>query len=139
MRDRGGGSGAQKLDKLERTVRIPEELWVEHVHRNSDVYSSVPNFMDRFRVVNENNSSDLVVDLHFQQPQNVPQILNIVLPQYEKGSILWVVTGTGHHRSGHAAAGVLFKATREYLNSCNLKFDIGKDGNGYNGAFKVYL
>ena len=57
---------ASKPDSLVRTVRIPEELWVEHAYRNSSVYSSVADVMERFRVVNKNNNSDYVVDLHFQ-------------------------------------------------------------------------
>eukprot|EP00949_MAST-11_sp_MAST-11-sp1_P001871 g1871.t1 len=134
--DSGTGSSRGHAHVQEQTVRIPEELWTLSVQRDPALFTSIQNFMERFRLVNKDNIGRDVVDLHYQQPKNVPHILDLVLPQFE-GQDLWLITGTGHHRSGHAAEGVLFNAVKEYLRQSGYSFKIGKDGNGYRGAFRV--
>ena len=78
-------------------------------------------------------------------------ILGGTMASYPDG--VWVITGTGHHRSGHAAEGVLFNSVKvrvwsccsfteslslqEYLDSGEYLYDEGVDAQGHRGAFYV--
>ena len=57
--------------------------------------------------------------------------------QYKGEENIWIITGTGHHKDGHQAEGVLFYMTVEYLNRNGYAFKIGVDSRGFRGALHL--
>ena len=124
-----------------RTVTVPQDLWTHEVARDSSAFH-IADPLERYRAVNARSvpppGEDALVDLHFQTLRTVGPVLDAVLVPL-KGRVAWVVTGTGHHRSGHQAEGTLFAAVEEYLKERRLPYEVAKDVNGYRGAFRVRL
>lgn len=53
---------------------------------------------------------------------------------------LLIVTGSGHHTKGASLNNrnsKLFETVKSFLINWNLTFQIVKDGNGYEGAFRI--
>ena len=121
------------LTKGIKSVEIPIELWQDQRNRDSNVFLEISNPLQRFGKVNE-NSSDRCIDLHFIAKYEVEKVLNVVLPQYKGDNNIWIITGTGHHKEGHQAEGVLFYTTAEYLRNNGYVFKIGIDSRGFRGA-----
>ena len=139
--DQASKSGRRNYTKEEKTiltkgiksVEIPIELWQDQRNRDSNVFLEISNPLQRFGKVNE-NSSDRCIDLHFIAKYEVEKVLNVVLPQYKGDNNIWIITGTGHHKEGHQAEGVLFYTTAEYLRNNGYVFKIGIDSRGFRGA-----
>ena len=98
-----------------KSIQVPLEIWRDHRVRNSNVFLEISNPLQRFGRVNE-ESAEGCIDLHFLAKYEVADVLDVVLPQYKGEENVWIITGTGHHKDGHQAEGVLFYTTVEYLN-----------------------
>eukprot|EP00943_MAST-04B_sp_MAST-4B-sp1_P004774 g4774.t1 len=124
------------LTKGVKSVEIPSFLWNDHRNRNSNIFIEITDPLQRFGKVNE-TCPENCIDLHYIAKYEVEQVLNIVLPQYKGESNIWIITGTGHHKEGHQAEGVLFYTTADYLRQHGYAFKIGIDSRGFRGA--LYL
>lgn len=97
-----------------------------------------------------------LLDLHFQSARTAPVVLDAelapALRDVARGAAsraaadadaprgVWVVTGTGHHvaRGSHQVrGGKLFDVAKAYLEERGFTYLVGKDRNGYAGAFLV--
>jgi hypothetical protein len=134
-------SGAGNFVSLDRrTVRIPQDLWHDHINRDSSVfYLADP--MERYREVSSSVSRDDIIDLHYQSTKTFPVVLSEVLPsQLRKHHQVWIVTGSGHHvsRNTHQkGGGALESAVAGWLVSEGYNFQHGRDRNGHGGALLV--
>ena len=127
-------------DKL-KTVLIPESVWTPSYTRNPDLFQ-ISDPIARFRKVNA-SAPEGVIDLHYQTKSSCGKVLDTILPEYELSRVnsVWVVTGTGHHRGGHQAEGVLFATCKTYLIDNGYNFAVGKTRGlrVSGGAFLVSL
>ena len=119
-----------------KSIQVPLEIWRDHRVRNSNVFLEISNPLQRFGRVNE-ESAEGCIDLHFLAKYEVADVLDVVLPQYKGEENVWIITGTGHHKDGHQAEGVLFYTTVEYLNRNGYTFKIGVDSRGFRGALHL--
>ena len=119
-----------------KSIQVPLEIWRDHRVRNSKVFLEISNPIQRFGRVNE-ESAEGCIDLHFLAKYEVADVLDVVLPQYRGERNVWIITGTGHHKEGHQAEGVLFYTTVEYLNRNGYTFKIGVDSRGFRGALHL--
>jgi len=125
-------------------IKMPQELWVDTLSRNSNAYS-ISDPMERFSLVNSKNKHSGVIDLHFQTSTTVDQVLAQVLcttafyrvdvPNRE--GYVWIITGTGHHTTQRLHR--VFDVVQEYLDQHQYYYKIGKDSNGHHGAFFVKI
>ncbi len=119
--------------------QIPVDLWTPSYLRNPAMFQ-IADPIKRFGAVNR-NAAEGVVDLHYQTVKSCWQVLDLVLPQYAGyGDGVWVVTGTGNHRGGHQAEGVLYAEVRRYCADRGYTYKIGKDSaGGQSGALFVHV
>jgi DNA-nicking Smr family endonuclease len=113
---------------------IPESVWTPSYARNPSLFQ-IADPVARFRKVNV-SAPEGVIDLHYQTKASCRIVLDAVLPEYEGSRLggVWVVTGTGHHRGGHQAEGVLFATCKSYLGAKQYAYVIGKTRGGSGGA-----
>jgi hypothetical protein len=116
-----------------KSLSIPVELWRDYTTRDSSVFHEIANPLARFGRVNE-ESPENCIDLHYIGKEEVNSVLDVVLPQYKNDTNIWIVTGSGHHRDGHQAMGVLFYSVVKYLKMNGYRFKTGIDAKGYMGA-----
>ena len=116
-----------------KSVVIPLGIWKDNRLRDTTIFNSIMNPLTRFARVNE-DSPDKCIDLHFIRRGELSSVLDVVLPQYSYEKDVWVITGTGHHRDGHQAEGVLFFAVVTYVQNLNLPFKIATDSRGFKGG-----
>lgn len=70
-------------------------------------------------------------------PSGVNKTLVARIRAQSNESVL-VVTGSGHHtRPGGAHHSKLFESVKSFLTYWGLMYQIVKDGNGYEGAFRI--
>lgn len=145
-----------------RKRKIPLELWINDYERMENMYF-IKDCMEKFAMVNKPYSTDKfvsvkrnlkvrIVDLHFQTQTGCIQVLESIVPKLEplkKDGVVegvWIITGSGHHvqKSSHQkqainGESVLFSTTKAYLDNIGIKYEIGVDHNGKQGAFYVPL
>ena len=113
-----------------KSVVIPTEIWKDNRFRDPSIFHSILDPLARFSKVNE-DSPDKCIDLHFISKKELIRVLDVVMPQFSYENNVWVITGSGHHRDGHQAEGVLFFSVVEYVKNLNLRFKIAKDSRGF--------
>jgi len=137
-------NGVKRLAAV-RTIRIPQELWVDAAFRNSGAFD-IPDPLQRFVEANSVHKHQGVIDLHFQSAYTFEVVLDHMLlasPLYDKdkddpqSGYIWVITGSGHHTTQRLYK--LFDLVREYLDNHGYTYMIGKDNKGYQGAFYVRI
>jgi len=126
-----------------RTVRIPQDLWTPHDHRDASAFQ-IPDPMERYQyVMSCARCRPDVVDLHFQSTKTFATVLSTVLPEklYHDGlEQVWIVTGTGHHvgtQTHQKGGGALENAVVAWLAEQGYNHARGKDRNGQGGAILV--
>ena len=126
-----------------RTVRIPQDLWTPHDHRDASAFQ-IPDPMERYQyVMSCARCRPDVVDLHFQSTKTFATVLSTVLPEklYHDGlEQVWIVTGTGHHvgtQTHQKSGGALENAVVAWLAEQGYNHARGKDRNGQGGAILV--
>lgn len=122
-------------------VPIPDELWVNSFERNPGCFNIVDP-MERFWEVNKVYQNNVgILDLHYQSKETAAVVLDNLLGNQNYGlwnadQQVWVITGTGHHTGGNKRES-LFEVVQRYLDMYGYKYNIGKDKQGYQGAFLV--
>ena len=117
-----------------KSIQVPLEIWRDHRVRNSNVFLEISNPLQRFG--RWTKSPEGCIDFTLAKYE-VADVLDVVLPQYKGEENIWIITGTGHHKDGHQAEGVLFYTTVEYLNRNGYTFKIGVDSRGFRGALHL--
>lgn len=121
------------------TVKIPQDLWTAHEHRDASAFY-IADPLQRYHQVSSNARKD-VIDLHFQSTKSMPDVLAEVLPaKLQTMDQVWIITGTGHHvgsKTHQKSGGALEAAVVDWLTDEGYLYARGRDRNGQGGAVLV--
>lgn len=117
---------ASSLPSKPKSVKIPQDLWNQHINRNSRAFN-IQDPLERCKEVSKSVTRDDVVDLHFQSTKTFPIVLSTMLPQkLREHDEVWIVS-----------AQKVEAAVLTWLEEEGYSFVRGRDRNGHCGALLV--